>query len=154
ANIKAFVSAYNAGKAKAIAALFIPDGLIVDKEENTYKGRAAIEKTFKAIFADAPQKRIEVSVESIRFMGSDLAMEIGSPKETEAPGEPPEYDRYTVLHVKRNGKWQMALARDTEGPPPSNYQQLRPLAWLVGEWVDDDGSAVVRSKCRWSEDKN
>src|SRR5262249_857405 len=27
-------------------------------------------------------------------------------------------------------------------------------AWLVGEWVDDDGSSVVNSTCRWSEDRN
>jgi uncharacterized protein (TIGR02246 family) len=153
-NIAAFVRAYNAGDAKAVAALFIPDGLIVDKDENTSEGRAAIEKTFKDIFAAAPQKNIEVSVESIRFIGSDLAVEIGSTKEISAPGEPPEYDRYTVLHVKRGGKWQMALARDAEGPPPSAYEQLRPLAWLIGEWVDDDGSIVVSSTCRWTEDRN
>src|SRR6185369_684373 len=39
ANIAAFVRAYNAGDAKAVAALFVPDGLIMDKEENTAKGR-------------------------------------------------------------------------------------------------------------------
>jgi uncharacterized protein (TIGR02246 family) len=154
ANVAAFVKAYNAGDAKAVAALFVEDGQIVDKEGDTSEGRAAIEQTFKELFAAAPQKRLEVSVESIRFFGQDLAVEIGSTKETPAPGEPPEYDRYTVLHVKRDGKWQMALARDEEGPPPTGHEQLRPLAWLVGEWVDDDGSAVVNSSCRWSEDGN
>jgi hypothetical protein len=59
-----------------------------------------------------------------------------------------------VLHVKRDGKWQMALARDEEGPIATGHEQLQPLAWLVGEWVDDDGSAVVVSSCRWSEDGN
>jgi uncharacterized protein (TIGR02246 family) len=154
ANIKAFVRAYNAGDARAVAALFIPEGLIVDKEDSASEGRAAIEKTFKDLFAEAPQKRIEVSVESIRFIGSDLAVETGLTKEVFAPGEAPESDGYTVLHVKRKGKWQMALARDVEGPPPSAREQLRPLAWLVGEWVDDDGSVVVYSTCRWSEDRN
>jgi hypothetical protein len=80
-------------------------------------------------------------------------METGTTKEGQ-PNEPPEYDRYTVLHVKRDGKWQMALARDEEGPPPGAHEQLQPLAWLVGEWIDDGGSSVVRSTCRWSEDKN
>src|SRR5438874_1093455 len=70
------------------------------------------------------------------------------------PNEPPDIDRYTVIHVKRDGKWQMAMARDEEGPSPGAHEQLRPLAWLVGEWVDDGGSTVVRSTCRWSEDKN
>ena len=93
-------------------------------------------------------------VESIRFIGADLAVETGTTKEIPAPNEPPEYDRYTVLHVKRDGKWQMALARDEEGPPDTAHEQLQPLAWLVGDWVDDGGSTVVASSCRWSEDGN
>jgi uncharacterized protein (TIGR02246 family) len=154
ANVAAFVRAYNAGDAKAVAALFTPDGQIVDKEGTTTEGREGIERTFADLFADSPQKRIEVFIGSIRFIGSDLAVEVGSTKETPAPGEEPEYDRYTVVHVKRDGKWQMAMARDEEGDPPTNHERLQPLAWLVGEWVDDGGSSVVVSSCRWSEDGN
>src|SRR5262249_47671011 len=107
ANIAQFVKAYNAGDAKAVAALFTSDGVIMGKEGNASEGRAAIEQTFEELFDAAPQKRLEISVESIRFIGSDLAVETGTTKEMPAPGEPPEYDRYTVLHVKRDGKWQM-----------------------------------------------
>jgi len=128
ANVAAFLNAYNAKDSKAIAALFTPDGQIEDKEGEVSQGREAIEKVFAKMFSEAPKKQIEVNVESIRFVGSDLAVEGGSTKEIFAPGEPPEYDRYTVLHVKRDGKWTMALAKDQEGPPPSNHEQLRPLA--------------------------
>jgi uncharacterized protein (TIGR02246 family) len=154
ANIAQFVKAYNAGDAKAVAALFTPDGQTVDKEGNEAKGREEIAQNFGELFAAMPKRRLEVFVESLRFIGADLAVEVGTTKETAAPGEPPESDRYTVLHVKRDGKWQMALARDEEGPPPTGHERLRPLAWLVGEWVDDDGSSVVLSSCRWSEDGN
>jgi uncharacterized protein (TIGR02246 family) len=154
ANVQAFVRAYNAGDAKAVAALFTPEALIVGKDETTSQGRAAIEETFKELFADEPHKRLEVSVDSIRFIGPDLAVEVGTTKEISAPGEAPESDRYTVLHVKRDGKWRMALARETEGEPPTSHEQLRPLAWLVGEWIDDGGNVVVRSTCRWSDDGN
>lgn len=154
ANVAAFVRAYNAGDAKAIAALFVPEGQILDKEGNASEGRDAIRDTFARLFAAAPQKRLEVFVDSIRFIGPDLAVEVGTTKETSAPGEPPERDAYTVLHVKRDGKWLMALARDSEGDPPTSHEQLKPLAWLIGEWVDDGGSVVVHSTCRWSEDRN
>ena len=154
ANIEKFVQAYNAGDAKAIAALFTPDGEAWDKDGNEAEGREAIAKTFAKIFADTPGKKLEVFVDSIKFIGADLAMETGTTRETAGPNEPPDYDRYTVLHVKRDGKWLMALARDEEGPPPTAHESLRPLAWLVGEWIDDGGSVVVRSTCRWSEDKN
>jgi uncharacterized protein (TIGR02246 family) len=154
ANVAAFVQAFNAKNAKAIAALFVPEGQIVSKDGDVSEGRAAIEQTFADLFADEPQKRTEVSIESLRFIGPDLAIEEGSSKETSGPGEPPEYDRYTVIHVKRDGKWMMAMARDEEGPPPTPHEQLKLLAWLVGDWVDDGGSVVVKSNCRWSDDGN
>jgi uncharacterized protein (TIGR02246 family) len=154
ANIAAFVKAYNANDAKAIAALFTPDGQVEDKEGNVTDGREGIAATFAKIFEDEPHKHIEVDVEKIRFVGADFAIETGSTKETTSPDEPPDYDRYTVLHVKRDGKWMMALARDEEGPDNTPHEQLRPLAWLVGDWVDEGGSTVVASTCRWSKDKN
>jgi uncharacterized protein (TIGR02246 family) len=154
ANIDKVVKAYNAADAKGVAALFTPDGMVVDKEGDESAGRETIEKTFAEMFTDSPKKQIEVFVESIRFIGSDLAMEVGTTKETSGPGEPPELDRYTVLHVKRDGKWQMAMARDEEGPTTTAHEQLQPLAWLVGEWIDDGGRSVVSSTCRWSEDRN
>lgn len=154
ANVEQFEKAYNAHDAKAVAALFAVDGQIEDKDGDVTEGRDAIAEVFAGLFTQAPQKRIDVVVESIRFLGADLAVEVGTTKETPAPNEPPEYDRYTVLHVRRDGKWQMALARDEEGPTATAHEQLQPLAWLVGEWLDDGGSAVVTSTCRWSEDGN
>jgi uncharacterized protein (TIGR02246 family) len=154
ANADAFEKAYNAKDAKAIAALFAPDGQIEDKDGDVSVGRKAIEKVFADMFSEAPKKHIDVTVESIRFIGPDLAIEEGSTKEIFEPGEPPENDRYTALHVKRDGKWLMALARDEEGQPPSSHEQLKPLSWLIGDWIDDGGSSVVLSSCRWSDDKN
>lgn len=154
ANVAQYVKAFNAHDAKAITELFAPDAQIVDKDGNTYEGREAIENVFKGVFADSPNKTTEVLVESIRMIGSDLAVEVGTTKEIEAANETPDYDRYTVLHVKRDGKWHMALARDEEGAVPPAHERLQPLAWLVGEWVDDGGSTVVNSTGRWSEDGN
>ncbi len=152
ANIAQWVKAYNAGDAKRVASLFTPDGQTVDKDGDEAHGRAEIEKTFADLFKAAPRRQLEVFVESIRFLGPDLAEETGTTREMSAPGEPPERDRYMVLHVKRDGKWQMALAREEEGPLPTSHERLQPLAWLVGDWVDDGGSTVVASSCRWSAD--
>src|SRR5207253_4422226 len=82
ANIAKFVKAYNAGDAKAVAALFTVDGQIVDKQGNVAESRDAIAKTFTRLFAEMPQKRLEVIVESIRFVGAELAVEVGTTKET------------------------------------------------------------------------
>lgn len=153
ANVAVFLKAYNSGNAKAIAALFTDDGQVEDQDGNVSEGREAIAETFANVFKATPEKRLEVLIESIRFIGADIAVEKGTTKET-IGDEPPDYDRYTVVHVKRDGKWLMALARDEDGPVGSGSEKLRPLSFLVGEWVDDGGSTVVRSSCRWSKDKN
>jgi uncharacterized protein (TIGR02246 family) len=153
-NVAAFVKAYNAHDAKAIATLFTPNGQVVDQDGNASEGRDEIEKVFKELFTATPQKRTEVSVNSIRFIGPNVALEEGTTKEISAGNETPEYDRYKVLHVKRDGKWLMALAEDVDDDAATPHERLQPLAWLVGEWVDDGGSSVVNSSCRWSEDKN
>jgi uncharacterized protein (TIGR02246 family) len=154
ASVEAFVKAYNAHDAKAIAALFLPEGQMVDEEGNTAEGHEAITEVFSEVFAETPEAQIEVTVDSVRFIGTALAVEVGATKMTPAPGETPEYGRYTALHVKRDGKWLMAVARDTEGEPSTNHERLLPLAWLIGEWIDESEDSVVFTSCRWSEDKN
>lgn len=151
ASVAAFVKAYNAHDAKAVAMLFSPEGVIMSKNGQTVEGRAEIEKTFARIFAESPKRQTAVEIETIRFLGPDLAVETGVTKEVDAPSETPEKDRYTVLHVKRNSQWLMAMARDVEGDPPSAHENLQPLAWMVGEWVEDGGSIVVHATCRWSD---
>jgi uncharacterized protein (TIGR02246 family) len=154
ANVQAFAAAYNGHNAKAIADLFAEQAKIVTEDGDVVDGRGEIQQVFDEIFADDPKTQIEVTVTAIRFIGADLAIETGSTKTTPAPGETPDYDRYTVLHIKRDGKWLMALARDTEGEPPTNHERLEEVAWLIGEWVDESPDSVVATTCRWSEDKN
>lgn len=154
ANVNAFVRAYNDHDARAIAELFTPEGQIITATGETSEGRQAIASSFQEHFTAYPSTKIEVHIESIRLLGSSLAVEVGSTKETPAPGETPHYGRYTVLHVKHGGGWLMAAARDNPGEPPTPHERLLPLAWLVGEWIDEEGSTVVHTTCRWSEDRH
>ena len=57
ANIEKFVKAYNAGDAKGVAALFTPDGQIVDKEGDASEGREAIQKVFAGIIRPSLSQR-------------------------------------------------------------------------------------------------
>jgi uncharacterized protein (TIGR02246 family) len=154
ANVEAFVEAYNAGDAEAAAALFLPEGQIIGDEGEIVEGREAIAERFATAFEEDPEMTIEVFVDSIRFIGSELALEVGSTAVTPAPGETPQYERYTVLHVKRDGKWSMAVVRDAPGEPPTNHERLQPLEWMVGDWIDEGDESVVSTSCRWSADGN
>jgi uncharacterized protein (TIGR02246 family) len=178
ANVDAFVKAYNARDAKAIAGLFTPEGQLLDENDHTTHGRDAIEQAFASVFAASPQGQIDVHVGSIRLLGSALAVETGTTHVIDRPGAEADVTRYTVVHTKSlDGKWQMAFARDTSltqeanaaaselaagttGPggngaaQPANFERLKPLAWLVGNWIDEGDESVVISSCKWSADKN
>ena len=155
ANVDAFVKAYNARDAKAIANLFSSDAQLVDEDGNSSHGRDAIEKVFAGIFFDAPDAQIHVNVETLRFFGPALAIETGRSKATSEPGDPPDLSRYTVVHRKStDGKWQMTFVRDIEAPELPGYDQLQSLEWLVGDWVDESPDSIVRTSCKWSDNKN
>jgi uncharacterized protein (TIGR02246 family) len=154
ASVDAFVAAFNKHDANAIGALFLADAKAVTENDGLIDGRDAITRNFATLFADNPQAKIEVAIDAIRFVGGDLAFEVGTARMTPAPGEAPELSRYTVVYAKRDGKWSIALVRDTDVDALTAHDRLKPLAWLVGEWIDESPEAVVMTRCRWSDDGN
>jgi uncharacterized protein (TIGR02246 family) len=154
-NVAAFVKAYNAGDAKAVADLFVAEAQMIDDEGNMTQGRDAIEKVFAGILAEKPRPQMSVEIESVRFIGTALAIESGVSKVTHRPGEPPDVDHYTALHVKtRAGQWMMGFVRDTPGTDMTNYERLKPLEWLIGDWIDESHESVVLTSYKWAPNKN
>ncbi len=149
---EAFAKAYNAGDAKTLAALFAADGEIVNEEGENIQGQAAIERVFATILQTHPKSQIEVSVQSVRFVGSSVAIEDGRTTVTHQLGEAAEHNRYTVVHVKQDGAWRMASARDLPDEEGSAAEELEQLAWLIGDWVDESPDALVITSYRWADD--
>ena len=70
-------------------------------------------------------------------------------------GEPPAEAIYEAVHVKENGRWKLWRVREAYLPgASSHYEQLKKLAWLLGEWSSRDQAATVRNECEWTRDKN
>ena len=73
----AFVKAYNAGDAKAIAALFTEDAESTDEDGTRVTGRQAIGESFAETFAANPGGKIEIRPDSLRFLSPEVAKEEG-----------------------------------------------------------------------------
>ena len=130
-----FVKAFDAGDAKAVGALWATDAEYTDESGRSYHGRAAIEKEYVDLFKDHRGATMTVNIESIRFLGPDIAMEKGIAK-VKLPGESAEMgSRYTVVHAKRDGKWIMVEGRDAPYVPGSNEDYLKDLEWVIGDWT-------------------
>jgi uncharacterized protein (TIGR02246 family) len=153
-SVVAFVDQYNAHKADGLSALFAPDARMVFRDGTEVNGSVEIEETFKEAFLDNPKAAVSVVVDSIRFLKPDVAVEEGSTSlfpdgETLASRE-----RYTVLHLKSDGKWLMQSVRVVEEEVLSAYGQLQPLEWLLGEWIDEGRTEAVEANFRWDENKS
>ena len=149
--VDAFVKSYNAHDAQAIAALFTSDGMTTDEEGNVTKGRKDIERIFAGIFKEHPATQIENAIESIQFVGPTEAIEVGTATIAHDKDTPAEKSRYQVVHVKKEGKWQMASATDLPEDVWTGEDQLKQLEGLIGEWVDESPDAIVLTSYRWDD---
>lgn len=149
-----FTKAFNAGDAKAVAALWAPDAEYTDESGQAFQGRAAIEKEYADLFTEHRGATVAVTVDSIRFLGPDIAVEKGVAK-VKLPGENVGTgSRYTVVHAKRDGKWTMVVGRDAPYVSASNEDYLKDLEWLIGDWKVDAKDRPLRLHFEWMAQKN
>lgn len=149
-----FVEAYNARDAKAIAELFGPEARMEEADGLVAVGRDAIQEAFAAAFEESPQAAISVSMDSIRFVTPDVAVEEGSTEYFPDGETLTSRSRYIVAHLKQDGAWRMISVRTLDREVLSSYEHLRELEWLVGDWIDEGADAVIETSCRWDENKS
>jgi uncharacterized protein (TIGR02246 family) len=154
---KDYVQAFNKHDAKALADFWSPDAVYINRltgEQVT--GRDAITEQFTNLFKEAPDLSLEASTASIDFVSPNVAIEHGTAKFTAAKGESNSVD-YSAVYVRRDGAWLLDRVTDkSKEPPPSHYEQLKELEWMVGSWVDhdDDDNSVIETECSWTKNRN
>jgi uncharacterized protein (TIGR02246 family) len=153
ASAQQFVAAFNKGDAKAVAALWTPDGDYVDELGELSSGREAIEQKYAAYFAAEPDAAISINVGSVRLVTPDTAIEDGSATVTAAPHASPVTGRYSVVHVRRGGRWEMASVREFPGESPAATDPVEDLAWMVGTWQAERLGVEMEIDCRWLANK-
>ena len=154
--IASYVAVFNARDAKVLAAHWSPEGVYTSRlSGDQVVGREALEKEFTALFDEVKGAKLEVSTESIEFVSPNVALEQGTASVIKPDAEPAN-SSYSVVYVKRDGKWLIDRISEEEEPPaaPSHYEQLKDLEWLVGQWVDEEGGEVITTECKWSRNRN
>jgi uncharacterized protein (TIGR02246 family) len=154
ANDEAFVKAFNAGNARALAATFTDDAEVIDEENHATEGREAIRAQFAAYFETNPGAKLSLHTESLKFLGPETALLRGRAEVAPSDGSASDSSRYTVVFVKRDGKWLQASVRDEYEQAASNHERLKPLEWLVGEWVSESDESLVSTTCEWADNKS
>jgi uncharacterized protein (TIGR02246 family) len=153
-NAKGFVEAFHKGDAKALAAFWTEDGDYVDQAGRSRTGRDAIEKTFQEFFAENKGLKLRIDIADLRFVTPDVAVEDGTTAVIPPDGGPPSRARYTIVHVKKDGKWLLNSVRDAPFSPPTRYEHLRGLEWAIGEWAEEAKGETARASFAWAQNQN
>lgn len=151
-----FVTAYNAHDALAISRLFALKAEFTDEDGNLIKGREAIQQDFAKMFKDFPDCKIEVDVDSVRVLTPNVALEEGVVRGTPIPDEAQNISSYVAIHVKVDGRWQIASVSDFDAQPQdlTVNEHLQELAWMAGNWLEESPDSTIKSYCRWDDSEN
>lgn len=141
--------AFNKHDAKALTAFFSQHGEIIDAGGNISQGTDEITKVFTDVFEKSPEAQMNIDIESIRILGSAVAIEEGTTRIVHAPGEAEEVARYAVVYSKEGDEWKMISARDLP-KEAAVTDHLSQLEWLVGDWIDESDDSVVMTSYRFS----
>ncbi|NOZ23757.1 MAG: SgcJ/EcaC family oxidoreductase [Planctomycetes bacterium] len=152
--VQEYVKAFNNRDIKAIVAQCTEDVDYIDETGRAVRGRDALAKDFERFFKENRGRKIRVAVESIQFVKPDVAVVDGVAQRMPPPVGKPVKGRYTAVRVKQDGKWLVASVREGVQETPTNYDYLKELEWMVGDWIDKDETSSIRSSVRWSKNKN
>jgi uncharacterized protein (TIGR02246 family) len=154
-NAEAFIEAFGKGDAKALADFWTPDGDYTNQSGRQLKGRDAIEKAFQSFFAENKGLTVRIESHSLRFVTPEVAIEDGMTFVGNPEGLPPSRARYTIVHVKKDGKWLLSSVRDAPYSPPSNNEHLQGLEWAIGEWsAENDKGDSENLSLSWTDNQN
>jgi uncharacterized protein (TIGR02246 family) len=157
----AYKAALERGDGAALAALWTPDGDIVDATGNVLKGRdsVAMLEPAAAGTAGSPKPSFTIKDTSLRFMSPDVALEDGTVSVVPPGGGSAMEGRFAAVWVRHEGAWKLSALREARGEEVDGAATLAELAWMVGDWtvVEDAGDAkdsaakaTIEMSVRWN----
>lgn len=141
-----YALSYSKGDAKALALQWSVDGSLTEASGKKLHGREQIEKSFAALFKAHPPQQLVIDVESVKFPAHNIAIEVGTSK------LPSGNSRYTAIHSKESGHWQMISAFEHDAPSKSAEIPISELSWMVGSWGAKSNSDL-RVQCQFTANK-
>jgi uncharacterized protein (TIGR02246 family) len=154
AAVKEYVEVFNRGDAAAVASCWSEKAEYVLPDGEKVTGRKAIKQVFAKLFAENKGMKLEIDQPSIRVEGPNRAVEEGVAV-VSREGQVPEMTQYVATYVKEGAAWKLKSVEEADvRVAPSHYEQLKELAWMAGEWADEDEDATVATTCRWSRNGN
>jgi uncharacterized protein (TIGR02246 family) len=155
AAIQSYIAAFNARDVEKLVSHWSPQGVYISRNTGERViGHKALTEEFVGMFADANILKLAGTTESIELISPNVVVERGTATVTREKTDVVQ-SSYSVVYVKSAGKWLIDRVTDEEiVVQHSNYQHLKDLEWLVGEWVDEGDGTAIEVACRWTKNRN
>lgn len=138
---------------KTLSAIWLEDGTYSNEIGQEWRGRAALEKRFTAVFASEGRLLLDFIPVTVRQLADNVATVDGFVKFKDEVGGSPDTRFSMVFQKQGNGSWLIVSANETTFVDRERFDHLKPLAWLIGEWaVEKDGSSMM-VKSEWAANK-
>lgn len=149
-----FVEAFNAHDAAAVASLFGPNARMEETDGEVVVGREAIQEAYAAEFERSPECAISLEMESLVFLTPDVAVEAGAVDFYPDGQTLTSRSRYIAVHLRRDDAWRIVSSRTLDREVLSNYEHLRDLEWMLGDWIDEGGASVIEFSSKWDDNRS
>lgn len=152
--IASYVAAFNSGDAKALSAHWTEQGEYLTPAGEKWQGQKQLSESFTAYFAQTKNAKLEIVNTKVEQQSPSVIVETGTARVLAPDQEPLETD-YQATHVKTTAGWKIDSLKETAMPlaPPSNFEQLQELAWMVGQWGDAEENSRIETACRWTRNQ-
>lgn len=158
AEVQEWMSAFNAGDAAGVAALYTEDGVIMPPDAETVTGRAAIRDFIAADSAAMQEQGLTFSGEnsSDGAIDGDMAWVSGAGSVKDASGATVGSAKYLTIYSRVNGDWQ--IKRDTWNFDPAPDQGGEIVQAYIDAWnaldLDSLDAVVADDFKRRAPDQN
>ncbi|MGE0609553.1 MAG: SgcJ/EcaC family oxidoreductase [Pirellulales bacterium] len=152
--LRAYRDAFNKHDAAAMAELWSPNGVYVDRETGErMTGSKAIADDLAATFKARPGLQLSAHASQIRFIKPDVVVVEGNAVSS-APDEEPGEMNFSAILVNQEGKWLIDSIEETAVVLPATpYDALQEMEWMVGHWVDETEDVLVDTTVRWTKNR-
>ncbi len=155
AAIQSYIAAFNAKDVAELVSHWSPQGVYISRTTGERViGHEALTVEFTAIFAGENVPKLAGATESIELISPNVALERGVATVTRGEDDVVQ-SNYSVVYVRSGTAWLIDRVTDEEIVVQySNFQHLKDLEWLVGEWVDEGDGISIEVDCRWTKGQN
>lgn len=155
AQADAYVKAFDQQDVDKLASFWTKDAVYYNiTTKDTIQGQDEIKAYFKDQFAAEGEETLNLKIHSVTIKEPGKATESGF-VEINSTALPSSHSVFTADLVKENGSWLLKKVEEADiVTPPSHYEQLKDLEWMVGSWTSESEGKSLKLTVTWDRNKN